>query len=106
MFRPLYGKVVFQFWTGGEAQMARAVERFHTAVVTDLLLHNGNPTLARHVRNTHKREVRSGYVLTKEHAKSKNKIDCTIASILAYEARADAIADGRLKKKRRLVVGF
>jgi phage terminase large subunit-like protein len=98
--------VVFEFWTGREANMARAIERFHTAVVTDALIHTGHPRLARHIANTHKREVRSGYVLSKEHAKSKRKIDAAIAAILAYEARADAIADGRLTKKKRRVVGF
>lgn len=99
-------KTVFEFWTNKEQRMVQAVERFHTASSTAQLIHDGNGTITRHVLNARKKKVRSGTLVRKETPRSKKKIDAAVAAILAYEARGDAIADGRLRKKRRRVAGF
>ncbi|GAA2665261.1 hypothetical protein [Nonomuraea recticatena] len=99
-------KKVFEFWTNKETRMAQALERFHTATVTGQLLHDGNGTIGRHVMNARKRIARSGVLIRKETPRSKKKIDACVAAVLAYEARGDAIADGRLKKRRARVHGF
>jgi hypothetical protein len=48
--------------------------------------------------------VRGGYWLAKD--RDSAKIDAAVASVLAYEARADAIAAGELEPKRRRVMSF
>lgn len=96
--------VVFEFATNREKPMSEAVERFHTDVMGQALAHDGDPKLSRHIANCRTRETRVGYVLQKENPKSKKKIDAAIASVLAHEARADALADGRLKRRKKIVV--
>lgn len=80
--------------------MCEATERFHTGAVTRQLKHDGNPDLQRHVLNAVRREVRNGYLISKDRPKSKRKIDLAVSAILAYEARGDAIADGRYKARQ------
>jgi phage terminase large subunit-like protein len=48
--------------------------------------------------NAQVREVRGGYWLDK--ATAGERIDLAVASVLAYEARCDAIAAGGNKSKR------
>ncbi|MFJ8041202.1 hypothetical protein ACIRBX_11920 [Kitasatospora sp. NPDC096147] len=97
---------VFEFWTNRPTRMATATERFRSAAAMRDLLHDGDLDLARHVLAAVTREVPQGTLITKQSPKSKKKIDLAVAAILAYEARADAIADGRLKKRRSRVIGF
>ncbi|MFE7313803.1 hypothetical protein ACFU7T_11950 [Streptomyces sp. NPDC057555] len=97
---------VFEFWTSKATRMVNATERFRTAVTTRDLTHSDETKLTRHVLNAVRREVPQGDLIRKDSPKSKRKIDLAVAAILAYEARADAIADGRLTQKRRRVVGF
>lgn len=99
-------KIVFEFWTNKDTRMAQALERFQTSASTGQLLHDGNGTITRHVLNARKKKVRAGTLIRKETPRSKKKIDACVAAVLAYEARGDAIADGRLKKRRGRVYGF
>lgn len=92
-------KTVFRFATNRERPMSEAIERFHTGVVTGQLKHDGNRNLQRHVLNAVTREVRVGYMISKERPMSKKKIDAAVAAVLAYEARGDAIEDGRMRKR-------
>ncbi|WP_440066459.1 terminase TerL endonuclease subunit [Streptosporangium sp. OZ121] len=91
---------VFEFWTHRDTPMANAVERFRTGVDTNQISHVGDKTLTRHVYNARNREVRAGTVLRKETKRSKNHIDACMAAVLAVEARADALADGRMRVRR------
>jgi phage terminase large subunit-like protein len=86
--------------------MVQAVERFRTAAMVRDVLHDGNDDLTRHVLNAVVREVPQGFLITKDSPRSKKKIDLAVCAVLAFEARADAIADGRLKRRRARVVGF
>ncbi|SDH19574.1 Phage terminase-like protein, large subunit, contains N-terminal HTH domain [Sinosporangium album] len=99
-------KKIFEFWTNKDGRMVQALERFHTAVITGQLAHDGDATLTRHILNARKRNIRAGTLIRKETPRSKKKIDAAVAAVLAYEARGDAIADGRLKKAKRRVRGF
>lgn len=97
---------IVEWWTNRDRAMCAAVERLETAVRMELAagttgVHNGDPTLARHVGNARRKTVRSGTLLRKEAPKSARKIDAAMAAILAYEARGDAIAAGVKKKRRR-----
>jgi phage terminase large subunit-like protein len=97
---------VFEFWTNKPTRMIQAVERFRTAAMVQDLLHDGSDDLTRHVLNAVVREVPQGFLITKDSPRSKKKIDLAVCAVLAFEARADAIADGRLKRRRSRVVGF
>ncbi|MEU3351288.1 hypothetical protein [Streptomyces sp. NPDC037389] len=97
---------VYEYWTSKPTRMCEATERFHSAVVVGDLKHDGDPDLTRHCLNAVTREVPQGTLITKDSPRSKKKIDLAVCAILAFEARADAIADGRLRIQRRRVVGF
>lgn len=96
-----YGDVVRQWWTHRETPMARALERLHTSMVGGGVTHDGDARLIRHLVNARKRKTRAGDVIQKDKPKSRRKIDAAMAATLAYEARADAIADGALETRSR-----
>ncbi|MEV0470726.1 hypothetical protein [Streptomyces prunicolor] len=97
---------VFEFWTNKPTRMTQAVERFRTAAMVGDLRHAGDGRLTRHVLNAVTREVPQGILIQKDSPRSKRKIDLAVCAVLAMEARADAIADGRMKLRRSRVVGF
>lgn len=81
--------------TGGRSLLiVRATERLHSAVVDREMTHAGSYALTRHVLNARRRAGRSGIQIAKEHPDSSRKIDAAVASILAWEARTDALAKG------------
>ncbi|MFE5092079.1 hypothetical protein ACFRCI_17240 [Streptomyces sp. NPDC056638] len=97
---------VFEFWTNKPTRMVQAVERFRTAVMVQDVTHEHDERLTRHVLNAVTREVPQGLLIQKDSPRSKRKIDLAVCAVLALEARADAIADGRLRIRRSRVVGF
>ncbi|WP_234019132.1 phage terminase family protein [Streptomyces sp. Tu6071] len=101
---------VFEFWTNKATRMVQAIERFHSAVMVQELSHEGDKKLTQHVLNAVTREVpagtETGVLIQKDSPRSKRKIDLAVCAVLAIEARADAIADGRMTVKRRRVAGF
>ncbi|MGG2462848.1 terminase TerL endonuclease subunit [Streptomyces sp. RGM 3693] len=97
---------VFEYWTNKPMRMCEATERLHSAVTVGDVKHDGNSDLTRHMMNAVTREVPQGLLITKDSPRSKKKIDLAVCAILAFEARADAIADGRLNARRGRVVGF
>ncbi|GEL19350.1 terminase [Pseudonocardia asaccharolytica] len=92
-----------EWWTNRPAVMVKALERFHEAVLGKELTHDGGSVLTRHVLNARRRIGRSGLTIAKETPSSPRKIDAAMAAVLAYEARADAVALGldRPARKRR-----
>lgn len=85
-----------EWWmTGGRSVLiVRALEKFHTALTEGELTHDGSSALVRHLLNARRRKTRSGLQITKEHPDSANKIDATVAAVLAWQCRLDAIAAG------------
>lgn len=85
-----------EWWmTGGRSGLiVRALEQFHSAVVDHELTHDGSFALTRHVLNAHRRPSRSGIQIAKEHPDSARKIDAAVASVLAWQARLNAVAAG------------
>jgi phage terminase large subunit-like protein len=93
-----YPDVVHEFWTHRRALMCKAIERFETAVLTGQLRYSSDPAhevLGRHVLNAHVDETPSGRLIRKEFPQSSRKIDTAMAAVLAFEARAAAVEDGR-----------
>jgi phage terminase large subunit-like protein len=101
-----YGdKVVVEFPTATWSRTARAVERLTTAIHAGLVSHDGDVELAAHVANArcvpvNDRRPELGYVLAKDRRGSPRKIDLAVASVLAFEARDMAIADGWKPRSR------
>ena len=95
----------FEFWTNRVSVMVRALERFYEACVSHELKHSGNPVLSRHVLNARRRDGRAGVMIAKEHPGSPRKIDAAMAAVLAYEARADAVAQG-ITSEPEVLAGF
>ncbi|MEU8136590.1 terminase [Streptodolium elevatio] len=85
-----------EWWmTGGRSILiVRALEKFHSAVVERELTHDGSSVLARHALNARRRTSKSGLQIAKEHPDSPRKIDAIVASVLAWQARLDAVAKG------------
>jgi len=81
---------VMRFWTARTRMMA-AVERFRTDNVAGTVPHVPNAVLDKHVLNAQAKEVRGGYWLTRRS--EREKIDAAVATVLAYEARCDAIGN-------------
>ena len=87
-----------EWWmTGGRVMLiVRATERLHNAIVDQEITFDGSYALTRHLGNARRRVSRSGIQIAKENPESARKIDAAIAAILAFAARADALAKGVL----------
>lgn len=92
---------VVAWWTNRNKPIAYAVRNFRTAIETGELQHDGNPDITRHVGNAVKKDLhlrdeedRPLWTIQKERPDSIHKIDGAMASILAWEARGDAVAAG------------
>lgn len=102
-----FGDTVVRKFDTTKVRMVGAVERFRTDVTARNLHYAGNEVLTRHVLNCQVREARGGgYWLSKERPGSPQKIDCAIAAVLAYEARADALASGETNRHSRVPVSW
>lgn len=89
-----------EWWmTGGRSiKIVRATRRLYNAIVDGEMTFAGY-ALTRHFLNARRRESTAGTQIAKEHPTSPNKIDAAVAAILAFEARADAIAKGLLEQE-------
>lgn len=85
-----------EWWMSGgrSIHMVRAVERLENVVLARQVTHCGSHAFTRHVLNARRRAGRAGIQLAKPHPESPRKIDAAIAAVLAFEARADAVAAG------------
>lgn len=100
-----YGDHAVQKFDTTKVRMVGAVERFRTDVTARTLTYAGSELLTRHVLNAQVKEARGGgYWVSKERPGSPNKIDAAIAAVLAYEARADALAAGEMRRPSGRVV--
>jgi phage terminase large subunit-like protein len=94
-----YPDIVYEFWTHRRGAMARAIERFESAVNLGNIRWSSSDeheVLSRHVMNAHADDTPAGKLIRKEFPQSRRKIDAAMAAVLAFEARGAAITDGRL----------
>jgi hypothetical protein len=99
-------KVVVRWATYRTRQMAEALERFRTDVLSANMSHDGCPVTSRHIENAHADRRPQGVLIRKDRAISKNKIDAVMSSALAHEAALDSTA-AKLwpsKTRRTLIV--
>jgi len=101
-----YGDDVFvEFATYRGVPMFAALERTVTDLASGGLSHDECALTRTHVGNARKKaDGKDRYILTKPS--NAEKIDIAMTSVLAHEARADAVAAGwtDVKPKRRMVV--
>lgn len=95
-----WGDRVLAWWTNRPTAMARALERFHTAIVTPdgVATHDGDYYLTTHIGNAQREKSRSGTLIRQPIRGGPRQIVAATAAALAFEARADAIAAGLDKK--------
>lgn len=90
--------IEFEWATNRDTAMAGALERLHTAIITGAVTHDGDPAIELHYGNAFKRIKGAAEkpltLVSKETPTSTRKIDGVVTDALAYEARADAIAEG------------
>jgi phage terminase large subunit-like protein len=100
-----YGEEAVMRFSTNRARMQSATERFRTDVSGGEFGHVGDEQLTAHVLNARVRQARNGYWLAKSRPSSPEKIDAAVAAVLAYEARADALA-GRGEERSRELLTF
>jgi phage terminase large subunit-like protein len=93
-----FGETSVMRYPTNRSRFMGAAERFRTDMVAGRVPHTVHDDLTRHILNAQVREVRGGYWLDK--ATAAERIDMAVASVLAYEARCDALATGGDKSKR------
>lgn len=105
----LYGeKKIVKWWTNRTKAMAYAIRTWHMDWTGGRLSHGGDKDLVRHVGNavkwpTRMRDDDTGeflWVIGKDGQKSPRKMDLTMAAILSWKARGDAIELGALNRKK------
>ena len=67
-----------------DERMVKATERLYEAVVDELITHDGDELLARHIGNARTRLTNRGIRLTKATKKSPLKIDLAVAAVMAF----------------------
>ena len=102
-----------EFPTNVEQRMDKGIERFTTAFAAGQVRHDGDETLARHVKNAvlvkgSRKKARPGedmdlpqYYLKMAKRGTGQLIDAAVAAVLAYAARGQAIEDGALQTQRK-----
>jgi hypothetical protein len=95
----------FEWWmTGGRSGLIqRAIEQLEGAIRNGDMTHDGSYALTRHVLNARRRVRNKKLTLAKEHDYSPNKIDASVAAVLAWQARLDAVAAGVGQQRRKFV---
>lgn len=93
-----YGDKKVVFWpTNRRNQMADALSRFVTDLSQGGITHDGCEITTRHIENARKTPIPGPpgrYILSKPHGAYHQKIDAAMASVLAHEAKCDALAAG------------
>lgn len=109
-----YGeKVVIEWFTHRDRQMAAALRNYRQAMSSAELSHDGDSVMARHIANARRRNARTRdedgrpmWVISKDRRGSPRKIDGAMAGCLSWEARQDAIASGITTRKPRGMVVY
>ena len=96
---------VISWETRRDVQMAAALDRLRTDLMTGEVWHSGDPVLMEHFGNAYVRRKGGHRLVRKEHDQSNRKIDSVVGAALAYEARADAIEAGLHVKTLTRVTG-
>jgi hypothetical protein len=89
-----FGERVVVWETRRDVQMAAALDRLRADLINRVAWHDDDPLAAEHYGNAYVRRKTPHRLVRKEHPQSSRKIDSVVGDALAYEARADALAEG------------
>ena len=92
------GTSAIRWWTKRDIPMALALERLRQAVGFVAIKVENHPVLKRHLYNARVEERRGGTVIRKDTKNSVKKIDAAMGSTLAYEARAQFLAESPVEE--------
>ena len=112
--RPAYWEEIIAKWAGDHGEecvvrwhttrsrkMANACRSYANAIGEGLLAHDGDAVFERHIANAYKRTMQvkdeqgvPQWTIQKERGDSPKKIDASMAGILSWEARRDALTLG------------
>lgn len=94
--------------TTRDMPMHAALDRLRTDLMNRSTFHSGDKVFMEHFSNAYVRNKGIYRLVRKEHPKSDRKIDSVVGAVLAYEARADAIAAGwgTHKEVERKMIAF
>lgn len=100
---------VIEWWTNRRRQMASALENFDSSIIDGKLAHDGHDRLRAHMGHARRDTVKGGrsedgrplWLIRKERPDSPHKIDVTMAAVLSWEARTDAISSGAISAMSR-----
>jgi hypothetical protein len=99
-------KRVLPWYMNRLRQTAIACANYAAAVRTAALTHDGNPTMASHVKNAVRKKLQMYdddskplYVIYKDRPGSPRKIDLGAAGVLSWEAFGDCVAAGKARNK-------
>lgn len=100
-----YGERRVVHWlTYRHRPIAWAVRDFEQAIATGEMSHDGHPKLVEHLGNCQKKTLtvrdekeRFMHTLQKDSPRSSRKIDLAMAAVLAWQARGDCVAAGRVR---------
>ena len=124
--RDLGEKVVHEWWTNRDTPMAAASGNLRTAIRkravtisgeelrTENSRREGKPLLQWHLENARTRKVKvklddraeEAHVIRKERPRSPLKIDGAVASVLALEARNDALAKNEFRRRSKTMIAY
>lgn len=97
-----FGDRVVAWATSRDTAMGAALDRLHADLMNGTTFHDDDPLALEHYGNVYVRHKGSLRLVRKEYPNSPRKIDTVVGDALAYEARADALADGWGQKQSRL----
>lgn len=97
-----FGDRVVAWATTRDTAMGAALDRLHADLMNGTTFHDDDPLALEHYGNVYVRHKGSLRLVRKEYPNSPRKIDTVVGDALAYEARADALADGWGQKQSRL----
>ncbi len=92
--------------TRRDTQMAAALDRLRSDLMTETVFHSGDGVFVEHFANAYVRRKGGHVLVRKEHDQSPRKIDSVVGAALAYEARADALAAGWGQRKTYRAMSF
>ncbi|MGH3602178.1 MAG: terminase, partial [Pseudonocardiaceae bacterium] len=99
-------KRVAEWYTNRPRQIGQAMRAYRTAQTSGELSHNGDAQFARHIANARKGDLKvlddddtPLWTIYKERPDSTKYIDLAMAGCLSWQARLDALAEGKWQKQ-------
>jgi hypothetical protein len=100
-----FGDRVVAWATSRDTAMGAALDRLHADLMNGTTFHDEDKLALEHYGNAYVRHKGSLRLVRKEYPNSPRKIDTVVGDALAYEARADALAEGwGIKTDNRMFV--